>query len=66
MPIVYLLLLYFLLGGACLYLVFCADPHGKGPISLIRRLVFDKFPVAFKYSSATTQILILLLENTAR
>lgn len=51
MQIVYLLLSYFLLGGACLYLVFCADPHGKGPISFVRRLLFDKFPNAFKYSS---------------
>lgn len=46
-----ILLMYLLVGGACMYLLMCADPHGKGPISYMNRFVYSVLPNAYRYFS---------------
>eukprot|EP01017_Pseudomicrothorax_dubius_P035435 TRINITY_DN4959_c0_g1_i1.p1 TRINITY_DN4959_c0_g1~~TRINITY_DN4959_c0_g1_i1.p1 ORF type:complete len:247 (-),score=39.29 TRINITY_DN4959_c0_g1_i1:468-1208(-) len=48
MGIFYLLLLYGLLGGSCMYLILCVDPNKKGLLPWLHRLLYEKIPAVVK------------------
>ena len=49
MEIIFFFTIYFFFGGACLYVLFCANPNGKGPTAALHRLVFNKLPSFYRY-----------------
>ena len=50
MAFLYIILLYFLIGGSILYLLVCVDPNDKGILGKLSRLAFKIMPDFLKFT----------------
>ena len=63
MQIIFVTLIYFLIGGSCIYLLLCVDSNDPGILGKMNRLVFSICPDIFKFYKKKCDFLHLKIKE---